>query len=130
MKALNANSKVLIVDDSELSRLILKLMFEKLGFEVELADGAEMAIASARRETFEIIVLDFMMPNVDGITTARLLNKHLAFTKHKSILIAATADRSDETKMKFAEVHPSAFLEKPITLPQLEATLHDLKCVA
>lgn len=130
MKAVKPNSQVLIVDDSELSRMILKLMFEKLGFNVEVADSAEMAIAAVRRLRFDIVVMDFIMPKIDGIATTRLLNKQLAFTPLKPLLIAATADRSDETRDKFREVNPNAYLQKPITMKTLEATLLDLDCVA
>ena len=119
----NLSKSVLLVDDSELTLLLNKLMFEKLGYTVELASSAPLAIAAVRRSHFDFIVLDFHMPTTDGSECARLIRKQIAFNEKPSILIASTSDQSAETKARFLEAGTQAFIAKPMSLNELKSTL-------
>lgn len=121
--------KVLVVDDSEMSRLLLRVMLEKLGFAVEVADSAATAVAAARRTHYAAILMDYQMPDIDGVTCTKLIKKQPFFHDFPSLVIVASADHSPETKTKFEELDMNAYLEKPFTFEQLQATLKDLNCV-
>jgi DNA-binding response OmpR family regulator len=58
---------ILVVDDDAGLRRALKRVLVSNGFEVEVADGGANALARLRAETFDLVVLDVMMPDADGI---------------------------------------------------------------
>jgi CheY-like chemotaxis protein len=72
MTLAHASARIMIVDDNELARLLLKRILEKEGLEVcaEARDGQE-ALAIVRQARPDLIILDFMMPLKDGLQTAR-----------------------------------------------------------
>jgi CheY-like chemotaxis protein len=60
------NPRVLIIDDTALSRIVIAHMVSRLGFDcVEVASGEEALIA-LRRECFDLVLLDIMLPGMDG----------------------------------------------------------------
>lgn len=59
-------ARVLVVDDIELNRSMLSRRLERRGFEVELAEGGQEALEMIRERTYDIVLLDIMMPEVSG----------------------------------------------------------------
>jgi two-component system OmpR family response regulator len=69
-------AKVMIVDDDEDIRVVSEIAVRRLGsWEVVLAASGEEALAKARREQPDVILLDVMMPDIDGPTTVKKLRE-------------------------------------------------------
>lgn len=58
--------RILVIDDDLAIRVLLQAVLRRLGFEVALAEDGEAGLDVLRRETFDLILLDLMMPKVNG----------------------------------------------------------------
>ena len=70
-----ARGRILVIDDSGVVRKILKNSLQAEGFEVETADGGKTGIPMAEASRFDLIVIDGMMPGMDGFSVCRELAK-------------------------------------------------------
>ena len=82
-------AKVLVVEDTEVNRIMLSQRLQKRGFEVVLAVDGEEGVAKAKHDLPDIVLLDMNLPKMDGWDVAKVL-KHHNLTKHIPI-IALTA---------------------------------------
>lgn len=63
--------RVLLVDDNRLNLQILKKLLTRARAEVETADGGQAAVALAREQIFQLILMDYQMPDLDGFEASR-----------------------------------------------------------
>ena len=63
--------KVLVVDDTATNRLMLQVFLRKLGVDVVVAEDGEKAVAAFEREAPDIVIMDVMMPVMDGYEATR-----------------------------------------------------------
>lgn len=111
-----AQSKILIADDDEKIRELLELYLTKEGFVVEqAADGAE-AILKAQQLKPDLIVLDIMMPVLDGMEVCRQVRK---FSQVPVIML--TARTEDEDRIMGLELGADDYLAKPFNPRELVA---------
>ena len=110
------NMKILVCDDNETSREVLKQTLSGLSFQVETAESAKEAIALLEQnydEPFELVLMDWRMPEIDGIKASQLI-KNDPKIKHTPIIIMITAYGREEV-MRDAELAGlNGFLIKPI----------------
>ena len=107
--------KVLLVDDE---KDFLEVMAERMtarGIEVSTASSAAEAIRLAEKESFDAIIVDLMMPEMDGIEALKLLKKKTPETQVILLTGHATLEKGIEA-MKLGAVD---FLEKPADMNQL-----------
>jgi len=116
--------KILVVDDDETNRLLLVNMLKPLGFQVfEAGDGHE-AIHVVEAKQPEMILLDLLMPIMDGFEAIQQI-RALPGQEHVMI-IALSADAYEEARQKSLEAGCLAFLAKPFKLEELLATIRRL----
>lgn len=84
------NNKILVAEDNEDSRLMLRAFLETLDYEVIEAKNGEEAVRLAQQEEPDLILMDLNMPELDGITAATVI-RHLAGMSDVPIL-ATSAD--------------------------------------
>src|SRR3954454_12114627 len=116
---MNTPPRVLIVDDNEVNRDIIVARLEAHGYEtLQAADGQE-ALAAGGRHRPDLVLLDVMMPNIDGIEVCRRLKSDAALSFLPVILVTARV----ETKDVVAGLDAGAdeYLTKPIDQPALVA---------
>lgn len=120
---------VLVVDDNETSRAILKEALETFSFVVTTCSSGEEAIGlvvnkNNKREPFNLILMDWKMPGLDGIETSKIiLEKNKIETP---TIIMVTSFGRDEVAESAKEVGIKAFLVKPISYSQLFDTIMDV----
>lgn len=61
-----AGKRILVVDDDLAIRVLLEAVLRRLGFEVALAEDGESALANVKRKAFDLILIDLMMPKMNG----------------------------------------------------------------
>lgn len=74
-------TKILIIDDEKPIRLMLRTLFEKEGFEVDEASNGAEAIKSFKEVGADVLILDMLMPEKDGIETIQEIKKDFPDTK-------------------------------------------------
>jgi class 3 adenylate cyclase len=116
--------RILIVDDNETNRDILRTRLGRQGYElVEAADGEE-AMAAAREHLPDLILLDVMMPKVDGIEACRQLKADANLPFIPIILVTAKADTKDV--VAGLEAGADEYLTKPVDQAALAARVKSM----
>ncbi len=118
------SGRILVVDDIATNRLILQAKLSAAYFDVLLADGGEKAVSMARRELPDIILLDVMMPDIDGYDVCRTL-KADPRTAHIPVVMVTAANRHEE-RIRGLEAGADDFLNKPINDVTLFARVRNL----
>ena len=117
--------KVLVVDDYDDGRLMLRLMLETKGFRVSVAANGEEAIESVRRECPDLILMDLNMPRMDGLTAARKIRECKELCGGVP-MVAVTAYHTYGMKEAAEEAGCDAYVAKPIDQAQFDRTLRRL----
>ena len=116
--------KILIVEDIPGLIHILQLEVQRLGYETILASNGEEAVEMAIAQLPNLIMMDIMMPEMDGLEAARLIREN---PKTRSIpIIAVTALSSRKDKKKCLESGCDDYLCKPFTASQLSSSITTL----
>ena len=108
--------KILIVDDEKLLVKGIKFNFEQEGFEVETAYDGEEALKLARDKSIDIIILDLMLPKIDGLAVCQKIRD---FSKVPIIMLTAKTDDMD--KILGLEYGADDYLTKPFNILELKA---------
>ena len=103
--------KILLVDDEKDLVYAVKLQLEKNNFEVLTASDGQEALDKARREKPHLIILDVMLPKIDGYKVCRLLKFDEKYKKIPLIIFTARVQESDE-KTGYS-VGADAYMTKP-----------------
>ena len=106
------NFKVLIVDDEQDVLEFLSYNLSKEGFEVFKADNGKTGVEIAKKENPDIILLDVMMPEMDGIETCRTLRELPQF--ENTIIAFLTARTEDYSQIAGFETGADDYISKPI----------------
>lgn len=107
--------KVLLVDDEEDFLEVLAERMESRGIEVSTATSAAEAIRMAEKESFDAIIVDLMMPEMDGLEALKLLKEK----KPESQVILLTGHATLDKGIKAMKLGAVDFMEKPADLSQL-----------
>jgi two-component system alkaline phosphatase synthesis response regulator PhoP len=108
----NPQHKVLVVDDEEAILELLKYNLEKAGYEVKTASDGEKAVEIAKRFIPDLVLLDIMMPKMDGVETCRLLRDIPSLQKMYVVFLTARAEEYSEVAA--FEVGADDYITKPI----------------
>ena len=98
-------------------------MLSSFGNKPVLVSSGVQALAAMRAKPFDLIFMDHMMPNMDGIETATEIRKMKDVGGDKIKIVALTADALKGADKKFFENGFDAYLAKPVTLQQIVHTL-------
>lgn len=106
---------VLIVDDNDINRAVAKGVIEPLGMQVDLAASGAECIEKVRNFRYDIIFMDHMMPEMDGIEAAHIIKQR--FPSYADVpIIALTANAAGGAREMFLREGMSDFIAKPISL--------------
>ena len=103
--------KILVVEDMELNQLLMKTLLDDFGFECEIAANGKIAIEKLKEKSFDIILMDLQMPEMNGFEATEYIR-----TKMKSTIpiIALTADVTTVDVAKCKEVGMNDYISKPV----------------
>jgi two-component system, OmpR family, alkaline phosphatase synthesis response regulator PhoP len=104
--------KVLVVDDEEPILELLKYNLEKSGYEVKTAENGMKAVEIAKKFTPDLVLLDIMMPKMDGVETCRLIREIPEM--QKSFVVFLTARSEEYSEVAAFDVGADDYITKPI----------------
>jgi len=125
----NAKSRILIVDDDPHAVEILTRMLEREGYECASAASGPAALQTVSSQPIDVILLDVMMPGMDGLQVCERLREDERLRQIPVILLTAKDDM--ETRARGMALGVSEYLTKPVNKRELftriRAQLHSLE---
>src|SRR5688572_5338797 len=99
--------KILVVDDDEDIATVLRIALQVKGYEVSLAGNGREALECAANDTPDLIVMDVMMPEMDGYEALKRLREDKATSKIPVIMLTAKGEAHDivESTQTGADIH-------------------------
>ncbi|MDQ0225057.1 response regulator transcription factor [Metabacillus niabensis] len=106
----NHNAKILVVDDEERIRRLLKMYLERENYEIIEAENGTEALELGLNNDFDLIMLDIMMPGIDGIEVCKKLREKIA-----TPIIMLTAKGEEANRVQGFEVGTDDYIVKPFS---------------
>jgi len=105
------NKKVLVVEDIALNQLLMKTLLDDFGFELDIADNGKIAIEKLTNESYDIILMDLHMPEMNGFEATEYIRKKL---NSQIPIIALTADVTTADLQKCKALGMNDYISKPL----------------
>ncbi|MFN0117158.1 MAG: response regulator transcription factor [Elusimicrobiota bacterium] len=115
-------SKILIADDEEGLLELIRFTLDAVGYQVHAVKNGKEALDASRQEPYDLVVLDVMMPQMDGYHAAREMNDN---PSAPPILLLTSRD-FDQDQAAIKGSGATAFLAKPFEVAELLSVVQDL----
>jgi CheY-like chemotaxis protein/HPt (histidine-containing phosphotransfer) domain-containing protein len=114
---------VLVAEDNPFNQRVARLLLEGRGHEATLVGNGRLAVEAARQGTFDLVLMDVQMPEMDGLQATAEIRRYEAGTGHHLPIIALTAHALVEDRDTCLAAGMYGFLPKPIRPEQLWQTI-------
>ncbi|GGF00458.1 response regulator [Pseudoalteromonas gelatinilytica] len=114
---------ILVTEDNKTNQVLIKAFLEKLNHHVTLADNGQQAIDKVQQQNFDLVLMDMMMPVMDGITATKYIRNELQMSLP---IVALTANASHQDKATCLNAGMNKVLTKPIRFHDLNRALRIL----
>jgi signal transduction histidine kinase/ActR/RegA family two-component response regulator len=119
-KRLQFPCRVLLVEDNVINQKVARKMLEKLGASFEVADNGIVALERLAQNSYDIVLMDLQMPEMDGLEATRLFRNRKATKRNAHIpVVALTAHATKDYRTRCFEAGLNDFLAKPLRLDDL-----------
>ncbi|TMP48101.1 MULTISPECIES: ATP-binding protein [unclassified Pseudoalteromonas] len=118
---------ILVVDDNQINRFVLKAHLEKLGLTADYACDGIDAINKCKQNNYNLIFMDCVMPEMDGIEATSILREELICPVHKTYIVALTANTSADDKAACKRAGMDLFVSKPVKNTAIEQAIISAK---
>ncbi|MBR4759745.1 MAG: response regulator [Lachnospiraceae bacterium] len=113
--------RALVVDDEPMNLMVAKGIFARYGMEVTCAESGKEAIELAKDQVFDIVFMDHMMPEMDGVEAMKRLRTETG--RRDLPVVALTANAVSTAKEMFISEGFDGFVSKPVEMEELESVL-------
>lgn len=114
--------RILVVDDQDSMRVLLRDMIEVIGYDVVLAEGGEQALSILEGSRFDLVLSDLNMPGMDGTALLRA-----AKAKYPEVpVVIITGYGTFHTEKRVMKEGADGYISKPCTLSKIEKTLSSI----
>lgn len=121
---LNEKNKILIVEDEQDIRDLLIFNLQKEGFKVESADNGDSALSLIRKNNFDLVLLDLMLPGIGGFDLTRILKNDKKTSEIPILMLTAKGEESDI--VKGLELGADDYMTKPFSIKVLLARINKI----
>ncbi|MDE7203643.1 MAG: response regulator, partial [Lachnospiraceae bacterium] len=115
--------KVLVVDDNAVNRKIARIFLQSYGLEINEAESGAAAIELVRQTCYDIIFMDHMMPEMDGIEAVQIIRSECGENGRLPVIIALTANAMEGVRQTFFDNGFQDFITKPLDRKPLHEAL-------
>ena len=115
--------RVLIVDDNAMNRKVANAMLKKYQFKLAEADSGKAAIERVKLVKYDLILMDHMMPEMDGVEATKIIREECGENGQNAIIIALTANALQGAREMYLANGFDDFLSKPFDREQLSELL-------
>lgn len=121
--------KILLVEDNPLNQKIVSFYLQKDQHEVVATITGEEALDIFKQEKFDVVLMDLMLPGIDGFETTRQIRELEKEKKEKSVIIALTANTLDNDREKCFEQGMDEYIAKPFDMQKLNDIFETLNLI-
>ena len=116
--------RALVVDDEPMNLMVAKSILDSYGMEVTTAGSGREAVELCEKTSFDIVFMDHMMPEMDGVEAARQIKSRLS--GRKLLMVALTANAVSSAREMFMTEGFDGFVSKPVDIMELERVLRTI----
>ncbi len=118
------NAKILVVDDSSVNNFLLENVLEEKGYTLQIAYNGKEALQFIENEPPDLVLLDIMMPGIDGYEILQKMNANSKTRGIPVIMVTSKSEESDRTKA--LEIGAIDYVMKPIDIEELLEKIEDV----
>lgn len=115
--------KIFLLDDSHSSLRQNEKIFKSLGARVSKADNGNEALSLLKKEPFDLVLCDLLMPGDDGFTVIKKIKENSTSTK----IMVLSADIQEETRKKTQEMGVVNYFNKPLNNEKAQEIINGVK---
>jgi PAS domain S-box-containing protein len=115
--------QVLLVEDNRINQKLAITLLERWGHHVTVAENGALAVALVARQPFDVVLMDMMMPVLDGLEATRQI-RVLAGAAATVPIVAMTANAMESDRQRCLEAGMNEYISKPIKAPELQSMLN------
>ena len=122
---LQLDAKILLVEDNPINLMVAQKMLEKVGLKPSLANNGVEALSQLKEQSFDLVLMDCQMPEMDGFDATREIRKLdiRALNKQPLPIVAMTANVMSGDRERCLEVGMDDYIGKPVQRDQLASVL-------
>lgn len=118
------SAQILVVEDHPVNQKVLQLLLDYLGFTSDLVSGGREAIDSAIHNRYSLVLMDVMMPEIDGFTATQRIREFEFGTGRHTPIVAVTALSKDDVRERCLAAGMDDYISKPISKEILKRKLY------
>ena len=119
------DAKVLVVDDNKMNLKVISALLKRSQIQLDFATGGNECLEMSREKKYDLILMDHMMPEPDGVETLHLLRADDGNINQETPVIVLTANAVGDVTEIYLEEGFAGYLSKPIEVEKIEKTLAD-----
>jgi CheY-like chemotaxis protein len=121
--AAKVRGRILVAEDNPVNQRVAKLQVQRLGFDVDVVENGEAALAALEQQFYSMVLMDCQMPRMDGYEATRELRRRQHGGRHVPV-VAMTANAFAADREACLQAGMDDYLSKPVELRALEEVLH------
>ncbi len=125
----NSGLKLLVVEDNLLNQKLIFLHLKRHGFIIDFAENGKIALDKIEKINYDLILMDFMMPVMDGLETSVKIREFEKGTNNHLFIIGLTANTMDADREKCLKHGMDEYMTKPFELDTFYKILRKLGLV-
>ncbi|MBF0530125.1 MAG: response regulator, partial [Deltaproteobacteria bacterium] len=114
--------RILLAEDHAVNQQVTLMMLERLGYRADVAANGLEVIQAFQRQSYDLVLMDVQMPEMDGLEATRYLRDALS-TKDRPVIIALTANALEGDRERYLAAGMDDYLSKPVRITQLQKML-------
>jgi CheY-like chemotaxis protein len=115
-----------VAEDNKINQRIMLSLLTRLGYKADLVPDGAAAVEAAVRQTYDLILMDVQMPNLDGWQATRAIREHFSGRLQPQI-IAVTAHGTSDDHTRCTEAGMNGYLTKPLSKEVLSRALTEVE---
>ncbi|MBD2665456.1 integral membrane sensor hybrid histidine kinase [Richelia sinica FACHB-800] len=112
--------RILLVEDNKVNQKVATLTLKKIGYVADIANNGLEVLEQLKKQVYDLIFMDMQMPEMDGITTTKIIRQS---NIHQPWIIALTANALEADRQNCLDAGMNDFITKPIALPEISRVI-------